>query len=215
MRKTASQIRRLVNAVAPRSNLGRVPTPMDAGSLRSSIRLLLLLVVAGCSRPEPKNDTADHAPDMPLFAHPGGCRQCHDGLVQNVPAAAPPEKVCSTPACHASFREVPRYVHGPVALADCSICHAPHTSTERRLLTLPEPELCGFCHPRLLSCPAADRSPADCTSCHDAHGGEVPHLLRPRVEEETASYWERWRPSMRRPRMSSGKRRQPLPRLES
>ena len=29
---------------------------------------------------------------MPLFAHPGGCRQCHDRLEQNVPLAAPPEK---------------------------------------------------------------------------------------------------------------------------
>ncbi len=183
MQKASPRARRLVNAFAPGSNPGRVFRQFYAGTLRSSTCLLLLVAVAGCSRPEPKSDTADHKPDMPLFAHPGGCRQCHDGLVQNVPAAAPPEKVCSTPACHASFRAVPRYVHGPVALADCSICHTPHTSTERRLLTLPEAELCGFCHPRLLSCPAADGTPADCTSCHDAHGGEVPHLLKPRAED--------------------------------
>ena len=183
MRRAASWTWRFVNAFALRSNACRVLGPPDTGSLRSATWMLLLLVVAGCSRPEPKNDTADLKPHMPLFAHPGGCRQCHDGLVRNVPAAAPPEKVCSTSACHASFRAVPRYVHGPVALADCSICHTSHTSTERRLLTLPEAELCGFCHPRLLSCPAADGTSADCTSCHDAHGGESPHLLKPRARD--------------------------------
>ena len=180
MRKKAPD---MVNASSPRSNLCRVLRQMDAGSLRSSTCLLLLLVVAGCSRPEPKNDTADHARNMPLFAHPGGCRQCHDGLIQNVPAAAPPEKVCSTPACHTSFREVPRYVHGPVALEDCSVCHTPHTSTEPHLLTLPEAELCGFCHDRLLQCPAVDGSLAGCSSCHSAHGGGAPHLLTPRADD--------------------------------
>lgn len=151
----------------------------DAARLRIACGgLTLIAVLSGCSRPQEK-DEVSRSSDMPLFAHPGSCRRCHDQLTRNVPTAAPPENVCSTPDCHPSFSTVPSYVHAPVALADCGLCHVPHSSTEHSLLTRPEADLCGFCHTRLRTCPSKDQpAPASCTSCHNPHGADTHYLLR-------------------------------------
>ena len=71
-----------------------------------------------------------------------------------------------------------------VAVSQCTVCHRPHSSTERHLLTLPETALCGSCHERLISCPSRTLGTVQtCSSCHLPHGGTTQHLLRTALVE--------------------------------
>lgn len=119
------------------------------------------------------------ASPAPLFAHPGGCRQCHpveNGLVAG--PAAP--GTCLAAGCHDRIPTQRSLPHGPVALGACTICHEPHTSSKPRLLAAAEAKLCRGCHEPLWTCPSLqpDGSTAPCSACHDSHGGEKAFLLR-------------------------------------
>ena len=142
---------------------------------RVAVLLLVVGVVAtGCSRP----GEARPASPWPLHAHPGDCRQCHDSLIGGVATAPPPPERCSASGCHRILEPAPRFVHGPVAVGDCRVCHVPHSSVEPSLLAAPAPRLCSGCHDRLYTCPAAgELSTAACVACHEPHGG-APGLVR-------------------------------------
>ena len=118
---------------------------------------------------------------MPLYAHPGGCNQCHT-VGDEWTLTAPILELCATADCHPPLVEPPERVHGPAAIVNCTVCHLPHTALHPHLLVRAEPALCDYCHDRLITCPAGKpthtpRDPA-CTSCHGAHGGEGWFLLR-------------------------------------
>jgi predicted CXXCH cytochrome family protein len=130
----------------------------------------------------------EQEPDpTPLHAHIGGCSLCHI-VNEEWPLATSKFELCATPDCHAALKDAPEQQHGPFGIHDCTICHRPHTSEHEHLLVRPHPDLCTYCHDKLMTCPAASPSfaPADpaCTVCHGAHGGERPFLLRPEVRQK-------------------------------
>ena len=171
--------------IAPAQSPARFLSLLERGLPVSGFVFLVFL--QGCSRPAEQGETASTL--MPLFAHAGGCRQCHASLQNGLPVAAPKEKVCSTAGCHPSFREVQPFLHGPVALGQCQTCHTAHSSAHAHLLILPEKRLCDSCHARLFSCPSTDRfQNATCTTCHNAHGGKSYYLLRPEVADLRAGH---------------------------
>lgn len=82
-----------------------------------------------------------------------------------------------------------KYVHGPVAIGSCTICHDPHGSTNDALLTKTGEDLCFQCHiakdalKHLLIQGAGDKSflrEKGCGFCHDPHFSDRRFLLRSR-----------------------------------
>ena len=75
--------------------------------------------------------------------------------------------------CHGDYNTQGRYVHGPTAVGECTICHNPHSSDYIGLLRLPQPKLCEECHDAedyfVTSESHPDSSGKLCTECHDPH----------------------------------------------
>ena len=116
---------------------------------------------------------------MPLFAHPGECRDCHEDLAGGVALGPPPANVCSTSGCHDDLRTGPGFVHGPAARGDCSVCHLPHSSHRESLVAAAPAPLCQSCHDPLVTCPARTApAAADCMACHVPHVGADHRFLR-------------------------------------
>ena len=154
---------------------------------RAAARALAVVglgLLAGCSTGEETPDAA--ASETPLFAHPGGCNQCH--VVGGIWALKTPLfQLCSTADCHEPLVQPNDRSHGPFAIQDCTICHRTHASENRHLLVKAQPALCAHCHEKLVTCPAAAPAFAfpdpPCTSCHGGHGGEGRFLIRPEAKE--------------------------------
>lgn len=79
------------------------------------------------------------------------------------------------------------YVHGPVAVGSCTVCHDPHGQTNPYLLVRTGEDLCFQCHTaadalaHLLVQGAGDKSflrEKGCNFCHDPHNGDRKFLLR-------------------------------------
>ncbi len=85
--------------------------------------------------------------------------------------------------CHPSVLEDLRVLHGPVAVNACVACHDPHVSAYPKLLTAASPHLCLQCHQaELQGVPPNEYhqdTTRDCLDCHEAHGGDLPFLLKP------------------------------------
>ena len=80
--------------------------------------------------------------------------------------------------CHTDVRMGNKFQHGPVALGECLVCHAPHQSENENLLTETSTDLCFSCHvdfEETMEGAISIHEPAqkNCTGCHDAHGGET------------------------------------------
>ncbi|MAE61680.1 MAG: hypothetical protein CMJ49_10040 [Planctomycetaceae bacterium] len=88
---------------------------------------------------------------------------------------------CATPDCHAAVK-MSAYVHGPVSIDACDVCHQPldvETHTFRMLRD--GPELCTYCHefagrPMPVMHKPVERG--ECLGCHDPHGGHDRTLTR-------------------------------------
>ena len=77
-------------------------------------------------------------------------------------------------SCHRELTKPLSYLHGPVAINDCMVCHHHHGSARPYMLQKKATTLCLQCHKReqLLTCPGRDpEKAADCADCHDPHGG--------------------------------------------
>ncbi len=89
----------------------------------------------------------------------------------------PVEELCFQ--CH-NIRIDRKTVHGPLASGGCRVCHEPHGSSYRFLLTSESSVFCVRCHN------AADveqravhqDNPAECVECHNAHASDQPFLLK-------------------------------------
>ena len=140
------------------------------------------------------------------------CVQCHDDHAadpdRKVPHAAVSEGVaclnCHSPhsgktasllvrddlvqtcqSCHDRQRFEREYRHPET---DCVLCHDPHGSGNRDILTEPEADLCLTCHEdskerhlHPIGAPARDPRTGEalaCTSCHDPHSADYRVLLR-------------------------------------
>jgi predicted CXXCH cytochrome family protein len=106
------------------------------------------------------------------------CDGCHDAeggqLIRPVQ-----EGLCLT--CHGVLVSGRAFVHGPVAVNDCTVCHHYHAAPFPNLLLADVRETCLMCHDR------ADLSSGDhhaaidersCTECHDPHGGDNRFFVR-------------------------------------
>jgi predicted CXXCH cytochrome family protein len=71
-------------------------------------------------------------------------------------------------------------MHGPVGLAQCSLCHLPHESSIRPLLRDQPAAMCTTCHVRetLPATPGDHLTDRSCLECHYGHGGTEPGLLK-------------------------------------
>ena len=76
------------------------------------------------------------------------CLECHTPHLSGK-AGLPVEKPPLCKDCHGeTFErlEKERYVHGPLNLGDCRLCHTIHSSEEPALLTMAPTVLCTQCH---------------------------------------------------------------------
>jgi len=116
----------------------------------------------------------------------GACDACHsdakDGKV--VLTQADTRALCVT--CHdAQAKQIESAkVQHPGAQGDCTACHSPHASAYDRLMKPDPVTACENCHAaqaemhktKAVLHKAAYRD--GCYTCHDAHGGDLPQLLR-------------------------------------
>lgn len=106
--------------------------------------------------------------------------------------------------CHKQVTTEHPKMHGPVALAACEWCHAPHESSEKWLLKDSPVKVCGQCHDQnLLSpVPVQHTDGSNCLTCHAGHGGTARYFLKPDARPE-------W-PSTTRPATQPAAPREPL-----
>ena len=76
--------------------------------------------------------------------------------------------------CHpdADYSASTEVVHGPLAVAECLLCHDPHLSKDEDeyLLKKPAPELCYGCHKKDAIEAIPDHLGAEaCVACHTGH----------------------------------------------
>ncbi len=112
------------------------------------------------------------------------CTLCHDKSRQRVFSSQtylikPVPELCYE--CHADYTTSASYVHGPVAVGQCLLCHNPHRSRIEHLLKEPAPQLCYVCHniDNMKSIPAhLVKEQFACTDCHNAHTSSIKYLLK-------------------------------------
>ncbi len=80
--------------------------------------------------------------------------------------------------CHSAFG-TKQAVHPPVKNGECTFCHNPHASDEKKLLAKPVKDLCLSCHPdktehKFLHPPT---EAGECLSCHNPHESANARLL--------------------------------------
>ena len=82
---------------------------------------------------------------------------------------------CVTAKCHAGMMGF-KFVHGPVAVQDCLLCHR-KTGEHKFVLAAQGAALCYICHDRM------PRGHGEaCTACHDPHGSDREFQLKPWVK---------------------------------
>lgn len=125
---------------------------------------------------------SESTPDNVKKSH-SQCNDCHSGHtgLTNYTSSRMPELCCR---CHESFdRAALRgYVHGPVAVGQCIICHDFHKNENQDLLRKGIPALCYACHGEASMKSINDhwrKSYADCSNCHEAHTSPERYLLKP------------------------------------
>ena len=79
---------------------------------------------------------------------------------------------CITDKCHAGMLS-PKFVHGPVAVQDCLLCHK-QTGKHEFKLAEQGAKLCYLCHEKMGS-----KHGKDCITCHDPHGSDREFQLKP------------------------------------
>lgn len=91
--------------------------------------------------------------------------------------------------CHKDVTTQFTYMHGPVALGECRLCHSPHESSAPHLLIDTAPALCLTCHDRefLPVEPADHQTDRNCLECHVGHGSHQRLLLRDAVKPVLAA----------------------------
>lgn len=106
------------------------------------------------------------------------CKGCHDFKAENMLITAD-DQLCEV--CHVDFVQG-NYVHGPVAVRDCTACHLPHSSENKALLKESLSGICEKCHQEARLAVgmhnAVMEHNMDCVDCHNAHGGDKVYFLK-------------------------------------
>ncbi len=89
-------------------------------------------------------------------------------------------KSCATAECHTELGQE-KYLHGPVAVGDCTYCHRPGRPGKHNFEPIKDVgSLCTECHERqdvqkVVHAPAGE---GECTACHDPHQSSNRYQLR-------------------------------------
>src|SRR3954468_17026432 len=101
----------------------------------------------------------------------GDCQACHS---ESGPLTRPITEVCFK--CHTKFDELYKLQHSAAKLGGCTVCHDPHSSDNKSLLTAAKiNDVCFKCHADDATKKAWVHKPLlekGCTACHDAHGAD-------------------------------------------
>jgi predicted CXXCH cytochrome family protein len=112
------------------------------------------------------------------------CYACHDEKSRSYAIAGSDADLCAK--CH-DRRPVAKFLHGPVAIGSCTVCHDPHGQTNPAFLVASGEALCFRCHTEADALKhLVSRSPGSgdflrekgCTFCHDPHQADRKFLLR-------------------------------------
>ena len=113
----------------------------------------------------------------------GQCEDCH-----NLKGGSPgyqniiPSATCQTGQCHPKMGK-DKFVHGPVGAGTCIVCHNPHGSPNKGMVTRQGGQMCYICHEaekekfkgKVVHYPVAE---GDCTGCHDPHQSKTKYQLK-------------------------------------
>jgi predicted CXXCH cytochrome family protein len=163
--------------------------------------LLIVIAVKKPNPPKPINPNPNPAPNpSPLtsLTHDlqKGCENCHppqkpdDEPVSKEDNSARILRICFQ--CHQDYSNYKGWVHGPVALGQCLVCHNFHEDQNNKFLKYPLPELCYQCHDSQDMASVENHSePAysNCNNCHLPHAGPEINRLKPNAAKgQTNAY---------------------------
>lgn len=98
-------------------------------------------------------------------------------------ASAQVKDSCVTDKCHSHMgRE--KFVHGPVAVGECTVCHK-KTGEHKFTISKKSEELCYNCHPDRVDMKKgahAKSREAVCIKCHDPHQSQQKFQLKPGIK---------------------------------
>ena len=114
------------------------------------------------------------------------CFVCHDEKSRTYAIAVADADLCAK--CH-DRRPAAKFVHGPVAIGSCTVCHDPHGQTNPAFLMMSGEALCFRCHTEadaLKHLVAAEGGGVflrdkGCTFCHSPHQADRRYLLRDNI----------------------------------
>lgn len=105
------------------------------------------------------------------------CTSCHDeNLIGKF--VKPEPDLCYQ--CHEDFSKTYAVLHVPVEMGECTSCHSPHSSENRKLLVRTGQKLCFGCHDEgdiMKQETHKEIGTSDCIECHNPHGGSESYLL--------------------------------------
>jgi len=149
---------------------------VDKGGFFSKIKLIgnsnnITLLADDGSKAELKisvdaNNSFKYHPDDKEVANCSAV--CHSGIATNGYSVKPTATACYE--CHDPNNNK-AFVHGPVNMGVCEVCHAPHGSPNPNFLIVNVKTLCDGCHSALTSKhpPVSKKS---CVDCHDPHSSD-------------------------------------------
>jgi predicted CXXCH cytochrome family protein len=113
------------------------------------------------------------------------CFVCHEGQGRTYAIVADDALLCIK--CHEP-RPAARYIHGPVAVGVCTVCHDPHGQTNPAFLVESGEALCFRCHTErdalahlVGTAAGAFQREKGCTFCHNPHQADRKYLLREKI----------------------------------
>jgi predicted CXXCH cytochrome family protein len=102
------------------------------------------------------------------------CAECHAGVRRGGPRA----EADTCKSCHRKIAVVYPFVHGPVAVGKCLVCHDPHGSASPALLPSDARTLCTKCHDQPSTMAHVEKSRSQvCYLCHNPHASMNRRLL--------------------------------------
>jgi len=115
------------------------------------------------------------------------CAKCHKKGFSNR-LAADKKEFCFT--CHPEKKFQGKYIHGPIAVKACNVCHLPHKSENPALLREKGRELCDQCHRTPLQSLPGPGKGEDCLECHTPHAASNPNFLKPSIPRDNTIHAE-------------------------
>ncbi|NOZ13645.1 MAG: hypothetical protein GXO69_08385 [Acidobacteria bacterium] len=127
-----------------------------------------------------RNKRREKKPETYVSQHPPyvnrQCERCHNQTSRNMLVSSKAE-LCFN--CHEKSKFTGPYVHGPVAVGACLMCHLPHRSVNPSLLVKKTPGLCLQCHNKTdIFANENHEGVTDCLECHQPHVSGNPMFLQ-------------------------------------